>query len=52
METQEIKFLVPEGVKATLNVSLSVDDWGKLTIVEAATGKEKLVLGLTTYCRG
>ena len=34
MEDTEIAFLVPEGYTADLSASLTVDDWGKLTITD------------------
>lgn len=47
MDDTNILFLVPEGYSAKLSASLTVDDWGKLTITDEK-GNAKLNLSMTS----
>ncbi len=45
MSPLDIKFLVPEGQEATLNITLGVDDWGSVVVKETnrKVGERKLL---------
>lgn len=47
MTPEDILFKIPQGESARLNVTLSVDDWGSLTIYDSENN-EKLSLKLTS----
>lgn len=47
MEDTTVCFAIPTGYEATVTFSLTVDDWGTLTVTDSA-GNEKLKLSLTS----
>lgn len=47
MDDTSIQFLVPEGFKAKINVTLTVDDWGSLEIKDQA-GDSRLKLSMVS----